>query len=49
MSCVSQLWAGMQYSLRAYAADMKSLEKGLGSSDYKLIGQLGVARTIKKD
>ncbi len=46
---MAQLWADLQYRLRACAANWKVLDKGLGSLKYELVSLLGVVWTIKKE
>ena len=49
LSYTHQLWAGLRYGLGASAAKLKDIEKEVEASDFYLLSQLGVVRTIKKD
>ena len=48
LSYAHQLWAGLRYGLGASAAKLKDIEKEVEASDFYLLSQLGVVRTIKK-
>ncbi|KAK1748959.1 hypothetical protein QTG54_000898 [Skeletonema marinoi] len=49
MSYTHQLWSGLRYGLGACSASMTALSKGLGSSDYYLLSNLGVVRSITRE